>query len=83
LLNGEEDQKLAKSERGKMEGSIGTLKSEKYGFNNPKERKWEMIQAARQRSMLSLNLNKLMRDLMKVTLQVKTIEPDQILITLT
>jgi hypothetical protein len=29
-----------------MEGSIRTLKSEKYGFNNPKERKWEMIQVS-------------------------------------
>jgi hypothetical protein len=57
-----------------VEGSIGTLKSEKYGFNNPKERKWEMIQAAGQRLMLSLNLNKLLRDLMKVTQQAKTIE---------
>ena len=38
-LIAEEDQKRVKSERGKMEGSIGTLKSEKYGFNKPKERK--------------------------------------------
>jgi hypothetical protein len=73
-LIAEEDQKLVKSERGKMEGSIGTLKSEKYGFNKPKERKWEMIQAAGQRSRVSLNLNKLMRDLVTVSQQAKTIE---------
>jgi hypothetical protein len=73
-LIAEEDQKRVKSERGKMEGSIGTLKSEKYGFNKPKERKWEMIQAAGQRSMVSLNLNKLMRDLVTVSQQAKTIE---------
>lgn len=73
-LIAEEDQKRVKSERGKMEGSIGTLKSEKYGFNKPKERRWEMIQAAGQRSMVSLNLNKLMRDLVTVSQQAKTIE---------
>lgn len=73
-LIAEEDQKRVKSERGKMEGSIGTLKSEKYGFNKPKERKWEMIQAAGQRSRVSLNLNKLMRDLVKVSQPAKIIE---------
>jgi hypothetical protein len=73
-LIAQEDQKRVKSERGKMEGSIGTLKSEKYGFNKPKERKWEMIQATGQRSMVSLNLNKLMRDLVDVSQQAKTIE---------
>ena len=73
-LIAQEDQKRVKSERGKMEGSIGTLKSEKYGFNKPKERKWEMIQAAGQRSMVSLNLNKLMRDLVDVSQQAKTIK---------
>jgi hypothetical protein len=30
-----EDRREVMSERGKMEGSIGTLKSEKYGFNRP------------------------------------------------
>jgi hypothetical protein len=44
------------------------------GPTQPKERKWEMIQAAGQRSMVSLNLNKLMRDLVEVSQQAKTIE---------
>ncbi len=48
-----------------MEGSIGTLKTEKYGFNKPKERLWEMLQVAGQRSLLAANLNKLMRDISK------------------
>ncbi len=59
----EEDQKRVVSERSRTEGVIGTLKSESYKFNKPKERRWDMVQAAGQRSILSLNLNKLMRDI--------------------
>lgn len=60
-----EDRKVVMSERGKMEGSIGTLKSEKYGFNRPKERKIETLRMAGQRSLLSLNLNRLMKNLVE------------------
>lgn len=59
----EEDQKRVASERGRTEGVIGTLKSESYKFNKPKERRWNTVQAAGQRAILSLNLNKLMRDI--------------------
>ncbi len=59
----EEDREIVKSERGMMEGVIGTLKTEKYGFNKPKERNLKTLQSAGQRSILSFNLNKLMRDL--------------------
>jgi hypothetical protein len=52
-----------RSERGKTEGIIGTLKTDKYGFNKPKERLWQTLEMAGPRSMLSCNLNKLMRDL--------------------
>ncbi|MBI4639968.1 MAG: hypothetical protein HY731_04700, partial [Candidatus Tectomicrobia bacterium] len=41
-----EDRQTVRSERGKTEGSIGTLKTEKYGFNKPRERKWEGLQGA-------------------------------------
>lgn len=58
----EADRATVKSERAKMEGSIGTLKTEKYGFNKPRERQWEQLRAAGPRSLLSMNLNKLMRD---------------------
>lgn len=66
-----EDRQRVRSERGKTEGNIGTLdqvqgrllKTEKYGFNKPKERKWEALQGSGQRSILSLNLNNLMKDL--------------------
>lgn len=51
-----------RSERGKTEGIIGTLKTNKYGFNKPKERLWQTLEMAGPRSILSFNLNKLMRD---------------------
>jgi hypothetical protein len=54
-----------RSERGKTEGIIGTLKTDKYGFNKPKERLWQTLEMAGPRSILSFNLNKLMRDLVR------------------
>jgi hypothetical protein len=55
-----------RSERGKTEGIIGTLKTAKYGFNKPKERLWQTLEMAGPRSILTFNLNKLMRDLVRV-----------------
>ena len=55
-----------RSERGKTEGIIGTLKTDKYGFNKPKERLWQTLEMAGPRSILSFNLNNLMRDLRRV-----------------
>jgi len=54
-----------RSERGKTEGIIGTLKSNKYNFNKPKERLWPTLEMAGPRSILSFNLHKLMRDLVR------------------
>ena len=54
-----------RSERGKTEGIIGTLKTDKYGFNKPKERLWQTLEMAGPRSVLSYNLNKFMRDLVR------------------
>jgi len=54
-----------RSERGKTEGIIGTLKTDKYGFNKPKERLWQTLEMAGPRSVLSFNLNKLMRDMVR------------------
>jgi hypothetical protein len=54
-----------RSERGKTEGIIGTLKTDKYGFNRPTERLWQTLEMAGPRSILSFNLNKLMRDLVR------------------
>ena len=70
----EADRQVVKSARGKMEGSRGTLKTKKYGFNKPKERLWEMLQLAGQRSLLSSNLNKLMRDINRPQESVRTVE---------
>ena len=54
-----------RSERGQTEGIIGTLKTDKYGFNKPKERLWQTLEMAGPRSILSFNLNKLMRDVVR------------------
>lgn len=54
-----------RSERGKTEGILGTLKTDTYGFNKPKERLWQTLEMAGPRSILSFNLNKLMRDLVR------------------
>jgi hypothetical protein len=54
-----------RSERGKTEGIMGTLKTDKYGFNKPKERLWQTLEMAGPRSILSYNLNKFMRDLIR------------------
>lgn len=54
-----------RSERGKTEGIIGTLKTDKYGFNKPMERLWHTLEMAGPRSILSYNLNKFMRDLVR------------------
>ena len=56
-----------RSERGRTEGSIGTLKSNRYKFNNPQERLWQTLEMAGPRSILSFNLNKFMRDLVALT----------------
>jgi hypothetical protein len=62
---GQQDQKKVKSERGKTEGSIGRLKSHKYGFSHRQERSLQTQEAAGQRAIVSANLNTLMRDLVK------------------
>ena len=64
-LVGEKEQKVVKSERGKTEGSIGRLKSKKYGFSHRQERSVETQDAAGQRAIVSVNLNTLMRDLVE------------------
>ena len=54
-----------RSERGKTEGIIGALQMDQYGFNKPKERLWQTLEMAGPRSILSYNLNKFMRDLVR------------------
>lgn len=61
---GEKDQRVVKSDRGKTEGSIGRLKSKKYGFSHRQERSLETQDAAGQQALVSVNLNTLMRDVM-------------------
>jgi hypothetical protein len=64
LVHGK-DRKTVTKERAMMEGRIGSLKSDRYKFNKPKERKVTTVCAAGQRAVASFNLNKLMRDLMR------------------
>jgi hypothetical protein len=51
------------SERAQVEGGIGTIKCNKYGFNRPAARSVEMMGVCGQRSVLGFNLNKLARGL--------------------
>ena len=56
-----------RSERGRTEGSMGTLKSNRYQFNKPKERLWPTLEMAGPRSILSFNLNTFMREVVALT----------------
>jgi len=51
------------NERARVEGSIGTIKSKRYGFNRPAARSVEMMGACGQRAALGYNLNKLVREM--------------------
>lgn len=48
-------------ERALVEGSIGTIKGQKYGFNRPAARSAAMMGVCGQRAVLGLNLTKLIR----------------------
>ena len=48
-------------QRAMVEGSIGTAKSAKYGFNRPAGRSTEMMGACGQRAVLGTNLTRLLR----------------------
>jgi hypothetical protein len=63
-LVGKREQKIVKSERGKTEGSIGRLKSQKYGFSHRQERSLATQDGAGQRAIVSANLHTLLRDLL-------------------
>jgi hypothetical protein len=49
------------AERALVEGSIGTIKCAKYGFNRPAARSAAMMGVCGQRAVLGLNLTKLAR----------------------
>jgi hypothetical protein len=59
------DQQEVGSQRGKTEGSIGTLKSGKYDLQGGRQRSNESLQAAGQRAMVCMNLVNLMRDIVE------------------
>jgi len=51
------------NERAQVEGSIGAVKSGRYGFNRPAARSADMMGLCGQRAVLGLNLNKVVRGL--------------------
>jgi hypothetical protein len=53
------------AERALVEGSIGTIKCAKYGFNRPAARSAAMMGVCGQRAVLGLNLTKLARGIAK------------------
>ncbi len=53
------------SERAKVEEGIGTIKSNKYGFNRPGARSAEMMGTCGQLAVLGFNLTKMVRELAK------------------
>ena len=57
-----QDRKAVMSARGMTEGVIGTMKSEKNKFNKTSARSETSVRLAGQRSICSMNMNKLMRD---------------------
>ena len=62
----EVDDKMKKrlvSERVRVEGSIGTIKCARYGFNRPRARSEAMMGECGQRAVLGLNVNKLITGL--------------------
>lgn len=61
-VSGKKKEKLV-SERAQVEGGIGTIKHQKYGFNRPAARSVRMMGACGQLAVLGFNLNKLTREL--------------------
>lgn len=53
------------SERAQVEGGIGSIKHNKYGFNRPAARSVKMMGACGQLAVLGFNLNKVIRELAK------------------
>ena len=62
LVAGKTKDKLV-SERAQVEGGIGSIKSQKYGFNRPAAKSADTMGVSGQRAVLGFNLNKLMNGL--------------------
>ena len=58
--DGKHKEKLV-NERARIEGDIGSIKGQRYGFNRPAARSEKMMIACGHRAMLGYNLNKLIR----------------------
>ncbi|MFN0123980.1 MAG: hypothetical protein ACKV2V_26050 [Blastocatellia bacterium] len=69
-----EDQAEVRSQRGKTEGVIGTLKSVKCGFNQRRERSNGAVRAAGHRAIVCLNLTRFLKDIIGQTKKPKAAE---------
>ena len=58
--------KRIRRERAQVEGSIGTIKSAKYGFNKPDARSIPAMARCGQRAILGFNLQKLIKETIKI-----------------
>jgi IS5 family transposase len=63
-VSGKTREKLV-SERAQVEGGIGSIKHQKYGFNRPAARSARMMGACGQLAVLGFNLNKMVREVAK------------------
>src|SRR5262249_20668161 len=61
-VSGRTKEKLI-NERARVEGGIGSIKSNRYGFNRPGAKSAPMMGACGQRAVLGFNLRKMVRDL--------------------
>jgi hypothetical protein len=64
---GDRMRKRITRERARVEGSIGTLKSSRYGFNKPRARSSAAMERCGHRAILGFNLRKLVRELAATT----------------
>jgi hypothetical protein len=68
------DQAEVRSQRGKTEGVIGTLKSVKCGFNQRRERSNGAVRAAGHRAIACLNLTRFLKDIIGQAKEPKAAE---------
>jgi transposase, IS5 family len=59
-------QEKIKRERAQVEGSIGTIKSARYGFNKPNTRSTEAMERSGHRAITGFNLRKLVKEIGKI-----------------
>lgn len=62
----EEAKKFVVKERARVEASIGTIKSHRYGFNKPNAHKLESMKSCGHKAILGFNIRKLMKEIINL-----------------